>query len=222
MDILLAVLMGVALAAACGFRVFVPLLVAAIGVRTGDIQVTESFAWVGSDATLVLLAVATALEILGYYVPWVDNALDTLATPLAVVAGTLVTASFIVEMSPMMRWSIAVIAGGGVAGVVQVATTSLRAVSTITTGGLANPIVSTAETAASTTIAILAIALPLVAGALIILVAYFLGRGVLRLRRRQSSLALPASTRVHGGTIHADMDAIIPVTARVIRPEVTH
>lgn len=183
MDIILAVIMGVALSAACGFRVFVPLLVAAIGIRTGDIAVAESFSWIGSDAAIVLLAVATALEIAAYYIPWLDNAMDLAATPVAIIAGTLVTATFIVDMSPMFRWTIAVIAGGGVAGTIQLATVGIRAVSTATTGGLANPIVSTAETAISTTLAILAIVVPIVALVALVLIAVLFYRRITRGRR---------------------------------------
>ena len=193
MDILLAIFMGIALSAACGFRVFVPLFVAAIGVRTGDIQVIESFSWIGSDAAIVLLGVATFVEILGYYVPWVDNALDTIATPAAIVAGTLVTASFITEMSPMFRWSIAIIAGGGVAGTIQVATVGLRALSSAATGGLANPLVSTTETATSTVLAILAIVVPLLAMLLLGVVAYLIIRRVVKNRQLAALTHVPAS-----------------------------
>jgi hypothetical protein len=206
MDILLAIFMGIALSAACGFRVFVPLFVAAIGVRTGDIQVIESFAWIGSDAALVLLGVATAAEILGYYVPWVDNALDTIATPAAIVAGTLVTASFIVDMNPMFRWTIALIAGGGVAGTIQMATVGVRALSTATTGGLGNPIVSTAETATSTVLAILAIVLPILTVLIVTIIGVMIVRKVVRSRK-----ALPAAS-----PIHASVDGV-PVQVTAVR-----
>jgi hypothetical protein len=214
MDILLAIFMGIALSAACGFRVFVPLFVAAIGVRTGDIQVIESFAWIGSDAALVLLGVATTAEVLGYYVPWVDNALDTIATPAAIVAGTLVTASFIVDMNPMFRWSIALIAGGGVAGTIQMATVGVRALSTAATGGLGNPIVSTVETATSTVLAILAIVVPILAIVLIAVIGVMIARRVMRTR-----LALPAAS-----AIPASVDGLpVQVTAvRVSTPATPH
>lgn len=189
MDILLAILMGTALSAACGFRVFVPLFVAAIGVRTGDIQVIESFKWIASDATIVLLGVATAMEILAYYVPWVDNALDTIATPAAMIAGTLVTASFIVDVSPTFRWTMAAIAGGGVAGAVQMVTVTARALSTATTGGLGNPIVSTTETAASTFIAVLTIVLPILAGAIVLSIVGYIAYRLIR-RRMQATEAM--------------------------------
>lgn len=218
MDIILAVIMGVALSAACGFRVFVPLLVAAIGVRTGDIAVAESFAWVGSDASILLLAVATALEIAAYYVPWVDNALDLLATPVAIVAGTLVTATFIVDMSPMLRWTVAAIAGGGVAGTVQLATAGVRAISTATTGGLANPLVSTAEAAVSTTLAIMAIVVPIVALLTLCLVGWVLYRRITRGRRQAAMLASSGANTSAYETLDPSLGRI-SVASVVVEPQ---
>lgn len=220
MDIILAVIMGVALSAACGFRVFVPLLVAAIGVRTGDIAVAESFAWIGSDAAIILLAVATAMEIAAYYIPWLDNALDLVATPVAVVAGTLVTATFIVDMSPMFRWTVAVIAGGGIAGTIQMATVGVRALSTATTAGLANPIVSTAETAISTTLAILAIVVPVAALIAIVLVGYLLYRRITRARLAMGQFA--ANATLESAVLQPGLDqqaSRIQVASVVVEPQ---
>src|SRR5437868_6443249 len=145
MDTLLAVCVGLGLAAACGFRVFVPMLVMSIAVHAGHLHVTPSMDWIGSTPALIALGLATALEIGGYYIPWLDHFLDTVATPAAVVAGTIVTASMVTDVSPFLRWTLAVIAGGGLAGAVQGTTVLARAVSTATTGGLANPILATAE-----------------------------------------------------------------------------
>jgi hypothetical protein len=191
MDMVLAVVMGVALSAACGFRVFVPVLIAAVAVRTGDVHVAQSFQWIGSTPALVLLSVATGLEMLGYCVPWVDHGLDALMTPAAVVAGTLLTASFITGMSPMFHWTLAVIAGGGAAAAVQLATVGVRAVSTATTGGLANPIVSAVETTTSFVVAILAIAAPFVGIALVMLVVAWFVRRRLKARRLRRNAGSP-------------------------------
>ena len=107
-DTLLSVLIGVGLAAACGFRVFVPLLVMSLASRAevGHLSLGPGFAWIGSTPALVAFSVATLLEIAGYYIPWVDNLLDTVATPTAIVAGILVTASAVTDMSPFLRWSL--------------------------------------------------------------------------------------------------------------------
>ncbi len=145
METALSILVGVGLSAACGFRVFVPLLIINLAARSGHLSLATGFQWMGSDAALIAFGVATVLEIAGYYIPWVDHLLDTIATPAAVVAGTVVTASLVSDMSPFLRWSLAVIAGGGAAGAVQMTTVVTRAASTATTGGLANPLVATAE-----------------------------------------------------------------------------
>ena len=148
----MSVMIGVALSATCGFRVFVPLLAVNIGTRAQNaagepiIALGEGFEWLGSDIALMIFLVAAILEIGGYYIPWIDNLLDTAASPSAIVAGTIITASFVTGMEPWLQWLLGLIAGGGAAGAVQAATVVTRASSTITTGGLGNPIVASVET----------------------------------------------------------------------------
>jgi len=161
METLLGLIVGVGLSAACGFRVFVPLLGMSIAALSGYITLASDFAWIGTRTALLAFSVATILEIATYYVPWVDNMMDALMTPAAVVAGTIVTASMVGDISPFLKWSLAVIAGGGVSAIVQGGTVALRAGSSGTTGGLANPMVSTIEMIGSILVTILAIALPI-------------------------------------------------------------
>src|SRR5437879_11742133 len=116
METVLSLLIGIGLSAACGFRVFVPLLVVSVASHTGHLHLSSGFEWMGSDAALIAFAVATVLEVAAYYIPWVDNLLDTVASPAAVIAGTLVTASLIAAMSSFMQCTSAVIAGGRHAG----------------------------------------------------------------------------------------------------------
>src|SRR5688572_17957636 len=124
MELLLSVCIGLGLSAACGFRIFVPLLITCIAAHSGHLNLASSFEWVGSPAALTAFSIATALEIGGYYIPWLDNFLDTVATPAAIVAGTVVTASMVTDVSPFLKWSLAVVAGGGIAGTVQATTRS--------------------------------------------------------------------------------------------------
>jgi len=161
METLLGLIVGVGLSAACGFRVFVPLLGMSIAALSGYITLASDFAWIGTRTALLAFSVATILEIATYYVPWVDNMMDALMTPAAVVAGTIVTASMVGDISPFLKWSLAVIAGGGVSAIVQGGTVALRAGSSGTTGGLANPMVSTIEMIGSILVTILAIVLPI-------------------------------------------------------------
>lgn len=174
-DTVLSVLIGLGLAAACGFRVFVPLLVMSLASRAevGHLVLGDHFAWIGSTPALIAFSVATVLEIAGYYIPWVDNLLDTVATPTAVVAGILVTASAMGDTSPFLKWTLAVLAGGGTTAVFQGITSVARHVSSFTTGGLGNPVLATAEAGGSALLAVLAITLPVLAFLLIVGLLYF-------------------------------------------------
>ena len=126
METVLAICLGLGLSAACGFRVFVPLLGISVAALAGHLELAAGFRWIGTWPALACFLTATVLEVSAYYVPWVDNLLDTIATPAAVVAGTMATASVVTDMSQLLRWSLAVIAGGGVAAMVQTGTVTLR------------------------------------------------------------------------------------------------
>ena len=180
METVLSICVGIGLSAACGFRVFVPLLVMSIASLSGHLSLAHGFEWIGTYPALIAFSVATCLEITGYYIPWVDHLLDTIATPAAIVAGAIVTASAVGDMSPFLKWSLAVIAGGSAAGLVQGATVVTRAASTASTGGLANPVVATLELVGSVVTSILAIVVPVLAVALVLVAIFILGRKALR------------------------------------------
>jgi hypothetical protein len=174
-DTVLSLLIGLGLAAACGFRVFVPLLIMSLASRAevGHLALSGHFAWIGSTPALIAFSVATVLEIAGYYIPWVDNLLDTVATPTAIVAGVLVTASSMTaDVSPFLKWTLAVVAGGGTTAVFQGITAMARHVSSFTTGGLGNPVLATAEAGSSALLAVLAITLPVLAFVLVMGLLY--------------------------------------------------
>jgi hypothetical protein len=179
-DLLLNISLGLGLAAACGFRVFVPLLVLNLAARGGYVGLAGNFEWIGSTPALITLAVATALEIGAYYVPWLDNLLDSVATPAAVVAGIVVTASVVTGIDPYLKWTLAVIAGGGIAGAVQAMTVGVRGASSLTTAGLGNPLLATAEIGGSALLAALSVVMPALAAfavlVLLVLAARRLGR----------------------------------------------
>jgi hypothetical protein len=179
-DLTMSIVLGVGLAAATGFRVFLPMLILSGAAYTGHLSLDESFAWLGTPAALTMLGVAAIVEIVAYYVPGVDNLLDTLATPGAFIAGTVVSAAVMTDLPPMVKWTAAVIAGGGVAGLMQGITVMLRTKSTVLTGGLGNPVIATAELGSAALVSLLALAAPLAALAAVIL---FLWLGI-RLRRK--------------------------------------
>ena len=190
MDTVISLLLGVSLSAACGFRVFVPLLVVSAAAIVGHLNLPANVAWVGTDHALIAFAVASSLEIAGYYIPWFDHLLDTIATPLAIVAGTVVTAATAPDMSPLAQWTLAAIAGGGAAGLTKGLLNVLRLGSTATSGGLTNPILSTIELVASVGLSALAIALPAVAGLVVIGVLLLAGYSLWRfLLNRQPQIS---------------------------------
>lgn len=175
METLLSILVGVGLSAACGFRVFIPPLIISIAALSGHLTLAPGFAWMGTYPALIAFAVATVLEIAAYYVPWLDNLLDTIATPTAIVAGTVMTAAMVTNMDPFLKWTLAVIAGGGAAAVVQGSTVFARGLSTAGTGGLANPIVATVELGGSILTSILSIVVPVLALLLLVVLAIGIG-----------------------------------------------
>ena len=179
-ELLLSLGVGLGLAAACGFRVFLPLLALGAAARADLVPLASGFQWLSTTPALGALTVATALEIGAYYVPWLDHLLDVAATPAAVAAGALASASVLTELPPLLQWSVALVGGGTAAGIVQGATSLLRLGSTATTGGLGNPVVATFEWMTAALVAVLAIALPVLA--LLLLGAIVLG--IYRLARR--------------------------------------
>jgi Domain of unknown function (DUF4126) len=182
-DFASSIVLGVGLAAATGFRVFLPMLIVSVAAYTGHLPLDGSFAWLGMPAALTMLSVAAIAEILAYYIPGVDNLLDFLATPAAFVAGTIVSAAVMIDQPPMVKWTAAIIAGGGVAGLTQGATAMLRAKSTIFTGGFGNLIISTAELCGALLVSLLALAAPIAALVVVILFLWFAIRLVRQLLR---------------------------------------
>ncbi|MEH2109014.1 DUF4126 domain-containing protein [Nostoc sp.] len=161
-------LLGISLSAAAGFRVFVPLLALSVASVFGHFDLPTNFDWLETPQAVIVFAVACSLEITGYYIPWLDHLLDIVATPAAFIAGTIVTASVAPDMNPLVQWTLALVAGGGTAGLTQGLTNILRISSTGVSGGLTNPVVSTIELLIAIGLSVLALALPVVAGAIVI------------------------------------------------------
>ena len=168
-ELAFSICLGIGLSAACGFRVFLPLLGMSLAALAGQLELSPGFEWVGTWTACACFLTATVLEVVAYYVPWVDNLLDTIATPAAVVAGTVVAASVMTDIPPLAQWSLAFIAGGGTAGIVQSLTVAVRGTSTSTTGGLGNFVVSTVELIASFFTTLLALVLPIFCAGIVLL-----------------------------------------------------
>ena len=178
-----ALSVGLGLSAACGFRVFIPLLAMGVGARAGLIELGESWVWMSETWVIAAFGAATLIEIGGYYIPWIDNLLDTITTPSAIVAGVVVTSASLDGIDPAMQWILSVIAGGGIAGTIQFGTAATRAASSATTGGVGNPVVSTIEAVASVLFALLAILVPIVAAILVVALMIVVIHRIVRRRR---------------------------------------
>lgn len=181
-ETMLSVFLGIGLAASAGFRVFVPLFALSLASYAGLWELNDSWQWMGSLTAVITTGVATLAEVFGYFIPWFDNLLDSMAIPLAALAGTAVMVSTITGMDPVITWSLAIIAGGGTATAIKGAAAGTRMASTVSTGGIANPAVSAVETAAATTISLASILAPVLAAILVIVVLAFVFRIYRKLR----------------------------------------
>ncbi|MBT8326631.1 MAG: DUF4126 domain-containing protein [Bacteroidia bacterium] len=171
--LILSVLLGLGLSSAVGFRVFLPVLLTSVAAYLDQVQLAESMMWLGSLPAMITFAVATVMEILGYYIPFFDNLLDTIATPAAVLCGSLLMGSTIVDMEPLVKWPVSIIAGGGIAGTIKGSSSILRVKSSGLTAGTANPILTTVETVVSGIISVLSILVPILAVVILVYLIYY-------------------------------------------------
>jgi hypothetical protein len=181
-------MIGIGLAASCGFRVFVPGLFMSIAVHGGALELSDGWEWIGTWPAMVAFGVATRCEVGGYFIPWFDHLLDTMATPAAVVAGILATSACVSRWDPALAWSFGIIAGGGAAAIVQSGTVLARGASTATTGGAANFLVAGAELAGAVVASFLAIAVPVLACLLFVIFAGLTAWLFVRWRRKKKQV----------------------------------
>jgi hypothetical protein len=195
LELFISICIGIGLAASSGFRIFIPLLAANIASLTGLHQFGTGFDWLNGWTAFYILATASVAEIVAYYVPWLDNVLDHVALPVAVAAGTLLSASFIsADWSPALKWGMGLLAGGSTAGIIHAGMGLLRLGSTATTGGLANPLVSTAENGASISFSVLALLVPVVVFVLVLFLIFYILRkttAYLKGRKKNKNLIRP-------------------------------
>jgi hypothetical protein len=181
LSMLASVATGIALAAAAGFRAFVPLFAAGLAIHFGWVEPARGFDWLGEPVVLVALGVATAAEVAAYYVPGVDHVLDLIGAPVAVAAGIVAAAGVMVGLPDWLRWLTAIGAGGAVATAGHALNAIGRAKTGAASGGIGNPAYSTAELAGSVLIAGLAFILPF----LVVILLIALAAWVLQRRRRR-------------------------------------
>ncbi|KAA5821476.1 DUF4126 domain-containing protein [Algibacter amylolyticus] len=173
-ETIISICLGVGLAASVGFRVFLPLFALSLASYFDVWQLNESWQWIGSTAAIITLGAATLVEVFAYFIPYIDNVLDSIAVPLAALAGTAIMLSTVADLSPVITWALAIIAGGGTAAAVAGTSSTARFASTVTTGGVANPLVSTVETGTSVVMSVVSIFLPFLAVFLVIVILFII------------------------------------------------
>ncbi len=175
-DTLLSIFLGIALAASVGFRIFVPFFVLSLAAYFQIIPLNENWQWLSSEIAMITLGIATVVEITAYLIPWVDNILDTIAIPLAAIAGTVIMLSTVGNIDPFFTWIIAIIAGGGTATAIKSSTSTTRLASTATTAGIANPVISTVESGTSVLLSIMAIFIPVIAVLFVVFIFWVISK----------------------------------------------
>ncbi|OBX21215.1 MULTISPECIES: DUF4126 domain-containing protein [Bizionia] len=170
LETILSIFLGVGLAASVGFRVFVPLFALSLSAYFNVLELNTSWLWLGSLTAVITFGVATLFEIFAYYIPFFDNLLDTIAIPLAAIAGTAIVVSTTIDLNPVVTWSLAIIAGGGSATAIASTSSATRLASTATSAGFANPIVSTIETVMAVFMTIISLVLPVLALILVLVI----------------------------------------------------
>lgn len=181
-EALISIFLGIGLAASVGFRVFVPLFALSLASYFNVWELNDSWVWIGSLPAVITLGVATLVEISAYFIPYIDNLLDTIAIPLATVAGTAVMVSTVADLSPVVTWALAIIAGGGTAAAIKSTAGATRLTSTVSTAGFANPVVSTVETGTSVVMAVFSIFLPVVAFIFVLILLYIIFKAYKKLK----------------------------------------
>ncbi|MCC2591272.1 DUF4126 domain-containing protein [Chryseobacterium sp. MFBS3-17] len=187
---ILSAFIGIGLAAATGFRVFLPMFAVSLASYLGWIPMNENFEWLSGLPALITTGIATAVEILAYYIPFVDHLLDTLSVPLATIAGSVIFATQFTDIGTLPLWALALIAGGGTAATISSGFAGTRAASTATTGGLGNSVVATTETAGAGLMSVLALAAPVIAAIvalILVITVWVLGKKIWKKFRNYQS-----------------------------------
>ena len=175
-----SLMLGIALSASSGLRIFVPLLISNLFAKFGILSLSENFLWMADSTTTIVFSIASLIEIASYYIPFIDNILDTIALPVSVVAGTVLTTQFLKIEDPVFRYGLGILAGGGAAATIQTGTSILRLGSSKLTAGFGNTFFSTFENIASLVFSLLAIWIPMFMGILTVLVVLYFGKQLFR------------------------------------------
>lgn len=150
------ILLGLALATATGFRIFLPMFLLSFTSHIGWVTLPQKLSWLEGETALFVLGVAMLIELVSYFIPGVDNIMDIIDTPIAVIVGFLVVFS-VIEVNSMMEWILAVVIGGIVPAVIKACKATIRGGVTLLMGGLGNGLFSIVEALASILIVVISV-----------------------------------------------------------------
>lgn len=179
----LIIISGICLSAACGFRIFIPFLILSIFSYTGNIELNEGALWISTIPALIIFSSLTVLEIIGYYIPWIDNMLDLISTPLSIIAGIIILSSLLIDVNPAIKWIFSILFGGVISFNVQLMTVKARALTSVFESGFGNSVFSTIELIAALLISVLAIFQPVISLAILLLLTYLIFRKIILKRK---------------------------------------
>lgn len=164
--------LAIGLSAACGFRIFIPPLTYGIFYKANLVELSDSWSWIGNDWVILLFALATIFELMATFIPYIDNLLDIISTPVSILAGTILASSVLSDLDPSLQWILSIICGVGVTGSFQLSTVTMRGMSTFFSGGIFNPVFAFVEDILAFFIAVSTILIPSLG--LIIIIGIFI------------------------------------------------
>ena len=184
---------GLGLSTAAGFNAYLPLLITGVLARTTDLITLDApFDRLEEPAVLGVVAAVGIVDFIGDKVPVVDHVLHAIGLVVAPIAGAFLALG--VTSDTDLVPAVALISGAVAAGATQGARTSVRPLSTVSTGGIGNPVLSLGEDGLSATLSFAAIIVPLVALVLVVGVVVLIVWAVARALRRRRSMG-PATRR---------------------------
>ena len=189
-ETLLSLATGLGLSTAAGFNAYLPLLITGILARTTDlITLAAPFDRLEEPVVLGAIAAIGVIDFVGDKVPPVDHVLHAVGLVVAPVSGAVLALSATSDTDVVP--AVALIIGVLAAEATQGARTSVRPLSTVTTGGVGNPVLSLGEDGLSATLSFAAIIVPLVALVLVAAIVVLMVWAVRRVRRRRPSSTAP-------------------------------
>ena len=196
---LISIAAGICLSAACGLKIFVPPLAMGLASKTGLLTLPTQTEWLGTWPAITVLTFALLFEFIAFCIPVFGNFLDLIATPLAIVTGTLLMKSQIVELSPVVSWTLAIAGGGTASGIVQFVTAMIRAGTSAFTAGTSNIFFAIFELFTAVFIAILTLLAPLLCLAIVLILVLGLIRTLLN-RGKKLRVFMDSKESLSNGT----------------------